>query len=111
MIGSLTKIEEKALREFKTELMRRYPKRVKKVILYGSKARGEAAPDSDIDVLILADRKDLGFENRISDLLYPIIEKYRYTLVITKMLYDYDQFQADRDHLFVKNVLREGIEI
>ena len=39
--------------EFKCELERIYGDQLKGVFLYGSRARGEAEPESDVDVLIV----------------------------------------------------------
>ncbi|MBQ8153482.1 MAG: nucleotidyltransferase domain-containing protein [Prevotella sp.] len=43
-------------------------------ILYGSEARGEARPDSDIDVLILleGEKRDLHRESKLSGVLYDL---------------------------------------
>ena len=41
--------------EFKRELQRIYGDRLKGVFLYGSRARGDAEPDSDVDVLVVLD--------------------------------------------------------
>jgi predicted nucleotidyltransferase len=37
------------------------------VVLFGSEARGEAAPGSDTDLLIVVDRKTRGFDSRLVD--------------------------------------------
>ena len=42
--------EARILREYKPELQRRFG--VESIALFGSTARGEAGPDSDIDVLV-----------------------------------------------------------
>ena len=56
------------------KLRRVYGGRLKGVVLYGSEARGEAAPDSDIDVLVLIDEvPDYGEAVRlIIEALYPL---------------------------------------
>ena len=64
----LTREERQALDDFVEALHRQYPDRVQDVILFGSKARGEGHPDSDIDILVLVDDDDWRFSHAISRL-------------------------------------------
>jgi predicted nucleotidyltransferase len=41
------------LKRIKTSLEATFGDRLRGVVLYGSEARGEATPDSDIDILVL----------------------------------------------------------
>jgi predicted nucleotidyltransferase len=41
------------IRQFVHLAHERYPHQIEKIILYGSVARGDAGPDSDIDLLVL----------------------------------------------------------
>jgi len=45
--------EQRALSEYKDFLLRRFPEQVERLILFGSKARGDSVADSDIDVLVV----------------------------------------------------------
>jgi predicted nucleotidyltransferase len=49
---------EEALRDFVERVTARLPGRVESITLYGSWARGTARPDSDVDVLVVVDRRD-----------------------------------------------------
>jgi len=42
------------------------------LVVFGSKARGDDAPDSDIDVLIVLDGVTAGVEAEIDDLIYDV---------------------------------------
>ncbi|MBM4402683.1 MAG: nucleotidyltransferase domain-containing protein [Candidatus Cloacimonetes bacterium] len=53
----LTKKEQKALDEFTQKLTSKYADRIDRIVLYGSRARGDARPDSDIDLLIVVKDK------------------------------------------------------
>ena len=44
---------EEWLQQIKTRLQAAYGDRLRGIILYGSEARGDAGPDSDIDILVL----------------------------------------------------------
>ncbi len=55
MAGFLNENEKTALAEIKRKISSLFL--VRKYILFGSKARGDAAPDSDIDLLIITGRE------------------------------------------------------
>ena len=63
-----------ALDDFVAAVTREYGGRLKGVILYGSRARGEAAGDSDVDVLVvLGEVEDHWAErHRLGDIAYRV---------------------------------------
>lgn len=80
-----------------------------KIILYGSEARGEAKPGSDIDILILADTETLTYKERaaIADSIYAIELKTGVLispLVFTQKQWDNRPFMTP----FYVNIMNEG---
>ena len=49
-----------------------YPKRIKKMSLFGSRATGRFREDSDFDVLIMVDKRDRSLVDAIFDISYDI---------------------------------------
>jgi len=62
------------LNEIKKRLEQAHGSRLRGVVLYGSEARGQAGPDSDVDVLVLLEEPvDYGRDLQANlDALYPL---------------------------------------
>ena len=81
-------------------------------ILYGSEARGDASPESDIDVLILldGDKRDIKREDEISGALYEI--ELNYGVIISPMIMLKKQWENRPFKTpFYINVINEGIRL
>jgi uncharacterized protein len=64
-------------REIRRRLSDCFGSRLEQVIIYGSEARGEAQPDSDIDVLaVMAGSPSQSDDPRALDALYPMMLAY-----------------------------------
>ena len=49
----LTRADKQWLDAYRRELTEKFPGMVERMLIYGSKARGEATPESDLDVLLI----------------------------------------------------------
>jgi predicted nucleotidyltransferase len=99
---------KRLVEKVKAHLHELYGDGIKRVILYGSHARGVATKDSDVDVLVLVDQSldPREVEDNLSDLLYDIIlEEHELVSVIAV---SEDRF-ANYDSPFMLNVRKEGI--
>jgi predicted nucleotidyltransferase len=68
--SGLTENEKKALEELKRSVAELY--RLVDFRLFGSKARGDASPDSDIDVMMELEEYTPANESAIDDIVYEI---------------------------------------
>lgn len=100
-----------ALQEAKERLDATYGDRLRRVVLYGSRARGDATPESDVDVLVVLRGP---IENsyreikRMGDLRMDLFERHR--LYFSLLPYDEEAYQ-DMRRPFMQNVHAEGIEL
>ena len=53
----MPKIMQDLIKQYVEEVKKIYGSHVRQIILYGSYARGDFRPDSDVDIMILVDRK------------------------------------------------------
>ena len=66
----LTKHDKQWLNAFRRELTEKFPGMVERMLIYGSKARGEATPESDLDVLLIVPDKEAKRTRAMRDIGY-----------------------------------------
>lgn len=85
--------------------------RIKKIILYGSYARGDYNKNSDIDIMILTDLSDeeiVKYRVKIWDFVYDI--ELENDIIISPVIKNIDNFNYWSDTMpFYMNVQKEGV--
>jgi predicted nucleotidyltransferase len=105
-----TKIN-KLLEKFTKDVNDIFGDRAKKIILYGSYARGDFNKNSDIDIMILTDLKNdeiPEFEDKIWDCAYDI--EAENNIIVSVLVKNIDRFNYWLEALpFYMNVQKEGV--
>jgi predicted nucleotidyltransferase len=94
--------------QVKAHLNEMYGEGIKKVILYGSHARGEATRNSDVDVLVLVDQSlnPSTVRESIGDLLFDIILEEGEVISVIAVP---EELYRNYNSPFMLNVRKEGI--
>lgn len=68
----MPKVVQDLIKQYVEEVRKIYGVHVRQINLYGSYARGDFRPDSDVDIMILVDMSDLELNviNRAIDIIY-----------------------------------------
>lgn len=102
-----------ATTEFVRRLRRDLPTNVVGLRLFGSEARGDAAPDSDIDVLVVVQPDDqrVALETRVVDIAFDVNLEFNVFIspsVVTPAVLNHPVW---RETPFIETILREGIAL
>ena len=102
---------KKLMEKYVEEIRKIYGSHLRKVILYGSYARGDFHPDSDIDIMILLDITDLDLKEYKIKLSYMTFDfNLDHDLDIKPIAKNEEHFKKWLDNYpFYANVNREGV--
>lgn len=75
-IKNITKKEAGAITEYEKLLLKEFPNRISKLILFGSKARGDSNPNSDLDLLVVLNKNGKQTTKEIVMLTHQPIAKF-----------------------------------
>jgi len=102
-----------ALQEFIRRTRAELGDRIERIVLYGSRARGDYDEDSDVDVLVFVRNSDglEGIRETLQDLAWEITEDYNHSFFIQRWVYTEDDFKKDASYFLIRNVKREGVTV
>lgn len=99
--------------EIKTRLSPELKEQVKRLIIFGSRVSGEAAEDSDLDVIVLVDEKTAEIEKLLEDIAYQVMWEHDFKPIISLKVFAESQFYStiNKGFSFYRHVEKEGVTI
>lgn len=106
-MGKLKIEEDLIIKAIKQRLYEVLGDRTQKIILFGSRSRGDAEEDSDYDVLLLVDKRTREIENQVDDIAYEMLDKYGAVVII--FVFEMETFERETQEPLFCNIRREGV--
>ena len=83
--------------------------RARRIILFGSRARGDARPESDYDVVIVVDRRSPDVREALLEIEVELLD--RHGSLVACLLRDEREWAASQGMPIGLNVAREGVPL
>jgi len=97
---------DSVLAAIKERLLDAFGDNVQRVVLFGSRSRGDAQQDSDYDVLLLVRSRAQVSEDRLDDVSYELLD--RYGAVVMIFVEEEAVFERPSAEPLFDNIQREG---
>lgn len=109
----MSKKIEDLLQKYRQELEKVSGDHIKRIILYGSYARGDCKEDSDIDIMVLVDLDSSqmkAYEDKIYDVTYDFNNENATDIMpVVQNIYHFNYWK--NAYMFYRNVEKEGVTI
>ncbi len=110
-LAHLTDRERQALAAFVDRIRQRFDGLILSAMLFGSRARGEASADSDVDVLVVIDKEDYRVRKEIRYLAAEVWLEYGLFLSTRVWSRSHWRKLQEMQTLLYRNIQRDGIDL
>jgi predicted nucleotidyltransferase len=110
-LGHMTEIERQAAAEFADKVRQQFDGQLVSILLFGSRARGEAEPDSDMDVLVVMSKIDPETRRAIRYLAVEVWLKHG--IYVSTRVWSRTHWRKleEMQTLLYRNICRDGIDL
>ena len=111
MTHSLIAAEREAVRDFLERIRGDLQQADVSAVVFGSRARGEGGPESDLDLLLVLDRDDLAIRRRAFDLAYEVF--LATDVLISPLVISREGFAALKrsGRRIIRDIERDGVPV
>jgi predicted nucleotidyltransferase len=101
------------VQDIKRRLPEEMQRHIERFIVFGSRARGDAPADSDLDLIALVDKKTPEIEKALDDVAYEVMWDHDFDPIISLKVFSRSKFEDSvaRGLSFYKNVDSHGITV
>lgn len=105
--------DNRILMDLKARIVAAIPLQLRRIIVFGSRARGDATPDSDLDVITLVDTRMPDIERRLDDIAYSVMWDHDFRPMISLKVFSESQFETavQKGVSFFRHVMQEGVTV
>lgn len=97
------------VREFVAQLRQRLGDHVRRVLLFGSRARGDAREDSDYDMLVVVDHRTPDVRATILEIEHGLMD--RHGVLVATVLRSEEEWRQGQGLPLACNIAREGVAL
>ena len=106
-------LDKALIEELKQRLPADVQRHIRRMIMYGSRARGDSTDESDLDLVALVDEKTPELEQAIDEIAYQLMWDHDFKPIISLKVFSEERFLSAtaRGLSFYRNVDREGVTV
>lgn len=100
---------DKIIDSFKEEINKKLKNNLIKIILFGSRARGDNDEWSDYDLVVIVNKKDKETEKNVDDISGNLF--FEHSKLIGSIVWDEQEWESKKEYPIGINILKDGVAI